>query len=303
MKITLDLTALIESGKLSAVEAERLKGLAATDTGSFGINVVLAFGIIAVSLGLLAVMPSPLTAVVLGGLLFGTGLALTLSAVAAWRLLAQILMPIGALMLGGGAYVLAEGWTPLLFVMAAGFAVAAAFAGSGTLAAVAVLTLSAGLGAFSGYMQAYYFVGLPAPTLTIGVFSVLTLGLYLVSLRVPARYERLAIIGARTAILIINLAFLIGAILGDSQAGISPTMFVYGWAAALLAVGGWGVYANRRWVVNVAATFAGLHFYTQWFIWFGANSITLLAAGLLLIVFGLGLYALNSWLARQRSSH
>ena len=49
MKITLDLSRLVEQGKLSPVEAERLRALAAADTGSFGINILVGFGVVAVS--------------------------------------------------------------------------------------------------------------------------------------------------------------------------------------------------------------------------------------------------------------
>ena len=44
MKITLDLSKLVEEGKLTATEAERLKGLAKHDTGSLGINILIGFG-------------------------------------------------------------------------------------------------------------------------------------------------------------------------------------------------------------------------------------------------------------------
>ena len=49
MKITLDLDALVADGKLSAAEAERLKGFAARDTGELGSNVLFALGAAAVA--------------------------------------------------------------------------------------------------------------------------------------------------------------------------------------------------------------------------------------------------------------
>jgi hypothetical protein len=49
MKVTLDLSKLLEERKLTQAEAERLRALAAHDTGSLAINVLVGFGVIAVS--------------------------------------------------------------------------------------------------------------------------------------------------------------------------------------------------------------------------------------------------------------
>ena len=51
MKITLDLSKLVEEGKLTPADAERLKALARHDTGSLGINILIGFGVIAVAAG------------------------------------------------------------------------------------------------------------------------------------------------------------------------------------------------------------------------------------------------------------
>ena len=61
MKITLDISKLVEDGKLTPAEAERLKAFASHDTGSFGINILVAFGVIAVAAGAVALVPSPAT--------------------------------------------------------------------------------------------------------------------------------------------------------------------------------------------------------------------------------------------------
>ena len=70
-------------------------------------------------------------------------------------------------------------------------------------------------------------------------------------------------------------------------------VFSIGWAMALIAVGVWGVKSGRRWVVNIAAVFGGIHFYTQWFSILGANAISVLLAGVILIAIALGLRAFN----------
>src|SRR5260370_383079 len=77
VKITLDLSKLVEEGKLSSVEAERLRRLAAKDTSSLAINLLVGFGVVAVSAGALALVPRPETALILGVVVFAFGLALT----------------------------------------------------------------------------------------------------------------------------------------------------------------------------------------------------------------------------------
>ncbi len=46
-------------------------------------------------------------------------------------------------------------------------------------------------------------------------------------------------------------------------------------------------------MVNLAAVFGGIHFYTQWFEYLGANAFSVLAGGILLIVIAFALRALN----------
>jgi hypothetical protein len=44
IRIVLDITRLVEEGKLTAQEAERLQALAKRDTGSLAINTLMSFG-------------------------------------------------------------------------------------------------------------------------------------------------------------------------------------------------------------------------------------------------------------------
>ena len=83
IKVTLDLSRLLEEGKLSPAEAERLRALAADDTGSSAINILVGFGIVAVSGGAVALVPTPLTALILGLVVFAIGLGFTLRGEAA----------------------------------------------------------------------------------------------------------------------------------------------------------------------------------------------------------------------------
>ena len=77
------------------------------------------------------------------------------------------------------------------------------------------------------------------------------------------------------------------------RAMIPDYVFSIGWALALILVGVWGVKAGRRWALNTAAVFGGIHFYTQWFAILGANAFSVLLAGVILIAIAMGLRAFN----------
>ena len=295
MRITLDLTDLVERGQLTIAEAERLKSLASRDGGTLGSNIFLGFGAVAVALGVGVLVPTPETAILLGLIFFGLGFALRLGRRDRWSLLAQVCMTIGALGVAGGVSVLTQGAVEAQVFLTIALAAAAVAARSGLLSVLAVLMLASALGSGTGYFFATYSIWVARPALTILALAVVTLGLYLVSLRVPAAFERLALIGARTSILLMNVAFLVGSLFGDREWQVGAPFFSIGWALALVAVAVWAVRANRRWVVNTAAVFGALHFYTQWFQTLGASPVSIVGGGLLLIAFGLVL----RWFNRQ----
>ena len=60
MKVTLDLTRLLEEGKISQGEFERLRALWLKDTGALAFNILLGFEVAAVSVGAVALVPTPL---------------------------------------------------------------------------------------------------------------------------------------------------------------------------------------------------------------------------------------------------
>lgn len=296
MKITLDLDALVAEGKLTAAEAARLKGFAAADTGELGSNVLFALGAAAVATGVGVLVPTIETAVALGAVLFGVGFWLRVTRVARWNVFAQIIMVIGALALLGGLGGLFGEHLWVRVALTAATVVAAVLATSGLLAALAVLAFAATI---------TLDVGVWAPTHYLSVailaLSALVLGLYLLSLRLTTAHERLAIIGMRTAILLVNGAFFIGSIFGDDVLGLPGVYFSVAWALALLAFGAWAVFANRRWVVNAVAVFGAIHFFTQWFMVLGAQPFSILGGGLLLIGFGLGLARFNRWVVARKA--
>ena len=313
MKITLDLSKLLEEGKLSPAEAERLRALAAHDTGSFAINLLVGFGVVAVSAGAVALVPTPVTALILGLVVFAIGLAFTLRGKEHWSLLAQICVAVGALLFCGGVLAIGKGALVAMLIVTATLAGASIVARSSLLMAAAVLALGACLGARAGYWHATYMLAIYEPLLTIVLFSLLALGTYYLSKLLAADYERIALIAARTSTFMVNFGFWVGSLWGDDlllvrsllrgdpsiltkysrSLMIPPLAFVIGWAAVLLGAGVWAVRENRRWVVNIAAVFGAIHFYTQWFDRLGLKPLSFLVGGLLMLVFALGLWMFN----------
>jgi hypothetical protein len=310
MKITLDISKLVEEGKLTPAEAERLQTLASHETGSLGINILIGFGVVAIATGAVALVPTPLTAVLLGAIVFAAGMAIVLNRVKQWSVLGQVCLVIGALMFAGGVIAYGEGSLASLLIVTAVLGLAAIAARSSLLTALAVLAASGCLGARTGYMHAMYSLAIFEPTLTIVLFSALALAAYMVSPRLPADYERIALMAARTAVVLVNFGFWIGSLWGDplmllrGMDGKDPSLlfdsivipdwvFSIGWAAALIAAGVWAARANRRWLVNTAAAFGAIHFYTQWFDRLGATPASVLLGGVVMLGIALALWMFN----------
>lgn len=312
MKITLDLTRLVEEGKLTPADAERLKGLAAAETGSLAINILIGFGVVAVAAGAGALVPTPVTALVIGAAIFLIGIGV--SRLPSWSILASMCLVIGALMASGGILMIGEGSLASIMLVTVALALASLLARSSLLMAAAVLSLGACFGARAGYWHATYALAIYEPLITVIVFAALALVAYQTSKRLPSDFERIAITAARVSVLMVNFGFWIGSLWGDrlllarSLMRNDPTLltgrfqgaaiipdwaFSIAWAGALIGVGIWGARVNRRWVVNVAAVFGAIHFYTQWFERLGANPLSILIGGLLLLGFALALWRFN----------
>jgi iron complex transport system permease protein len=196
MKVTLDLDALVKAGRITPEEAERLKGFAAADTGALGANILYALGATAVACGIAAFLPTLETLVALGVVFFGAGLFIRMQGMARLQLFAQIILVIGALSLCtglGGLY----GDNLLMRVgLTLGLAGAAVLARSGLLAALAVIAFAVTITFDPEMWPPNHFVAV-----VIVALSALVLALYLLSLRLPGDYERLAIIAGQCRLL------------------------------------------------------------------------------------------------------
>ena len=304
MKVTLDLDRLLRDQKITQQEYDRLLALAAKSTGSLAFNILIGFGVIAVSGATLALVPTPMTAIVIGLVVMIGGLVLSLGTVEQWKVLANICILVGALMVGGGITIQAEGSLSSILLVTAIFAVASILARSGLLAVLATLMLSASIGARTGYYHASYFLVIHEPTITVVLFLILSIGLFQLSKVLPAAYERLAIAASRTGVFLVNFGFWVGSLWGDrtvsGNVAIADGIFSAVWAIALIATAIWAWRANRRWVLNVVAVFAGIHFYTQWFEYLGASPGTVLIAGLLALGFAVALKSVNTLMKKEQ---
>lgn len=307
MKVVLDLSQLLEDGEITQAEAEKLKRLSVKSTGSLAFNILIGFGVIAVAIGAILIVPNAVTGIILGAIVLGFGLVLLHYSPMEWGVLANICVILGALGLGGGVVYMTEGSVWAFLGCAIGFAIGGVIARSGLLIALAVIALSSVLGARTGYFHASYFLGIKEPTLTIIAFSLITLACYQVSLFVGAAYERLALMAARVSILLVNFGFWIGSLWGDRIEQLSGLFgrsaenpifiprvaFVAGWALALIAFAVWAMANDRRWVVNVCAVFGAIHFYTQFFERLGPNPLAVLLGGVSALGIAIAIWQFN----------
>lgn len=305
MKIVLDLTKLVAEGRLTAAQAQELEALARPATGLLAINVLMAFGVFAIAGGVMLLLPTLVTAIALGVMLAGAGLAISYSAGAQWSLLGTAVTMEGALIASAGIIAQCDArWFGFAIVAVLLMALAVAIR-SALLSALTVLVIAGLLGSSTGYDFATYSLEIKEPTVTIVVFSLLALAAYLVSLRIPGGYEPLAISFSRLCLVMVNFGFWIGSLWGDDPGHswrshdamhdvIPDYVFVIGWAVALVGVGTWAARANRRFVVNMVATFGAIHFYTQWFERLGAEPLSITLAGVLMVAVAVALWRYNT---------
>lgn len=291
MKILIDLDRALAEGKISAAERDRLKQLAGGQTSDLAFGILIGFGIIAVAVGFLALSGSLYAGPAVGAALAAGGAALLLRGGERRRLLGQILLVVGTVLLAAGIVLLDSGSQRSILYAVAILAASAILAENGLLAALAVIALSSALGAATSYEHARYTLVVERPGETIAVFTVLGAALVFGSAKLPWRYERLALIAARTSALLVNFGFLVGSLWGDTLRDISVSrgLFSLAWALVLIGVAVWAWRENRRWPLIAATVFGAIHFYTQWFERIGAEPAAILFAGLTAIAVGYGL--------------
>jgi len=306
MKVTLDLTRLLHEGAITQAEHDRLARLGRSATGTLLVSLLLGFGVVAVVAGILLMVPNAVVSTGLGVSLMISGLTLLLRG-ARWSLLANICILVAALLLAAGIVLLGSDSDPPLpfyascLFSAVVFVLCAVLTRSGLLISLAVLALFAALGGGASYHQALYELQVGQPLCTVITFSLLALAAHVASRFVTRTWSGLLIITARTSLLLVNLGFWVGSLQGDSLnwllqggQGIPGVFFALVWAIGLISAGIWAGRTDRRWLLNLSAIFAGIHFYTQWFDRLGTHPLTVLLAGLVMLGMVVFLWRFNS---------
>ena len=307
MKILIDVDDLERKGVLAPELAATLRASAGRDVGTTAINLVLAFGAVAVAAGLLTLVQSAQLAAALS-LAFLVGGYFVRASSPHWSKLGNIWMVVGALTLAFSIGALIDRPLAAALIAAAIFVSVALLAESHLLMAAAALALGAAVGGSTGYWHACYEIAVREPTLTIVLFSALGLAAWRIALASPTPFSNLALTFARVSVVLVNFGFWVGSLWGDtpgqlwarsessewSPPQIPEIAFAAVWALAILGAGFWGARNGRRFMVNAAATFGAIDFYTQWFERLGVDPVAVIGGGLVAIGAGYAIWRYNA---------
>ena len=287
MKIVLNIKELLEQGQIDQTEYDKLLLLSKRETTSLALNLLLGLGIVATSIGAIALAPSPYSCFIFGLIVSVIGLLFKIKASDQWIVFSITCLISGLLMSSAAIVWFEDYWFQTItyrsisiMVFILGFS--AYFLKSSLLFALSVLSLSTLLSLGVGYKSGSYFIWVEYPLLTIVTFSVLSICFYLLSKKVNADDEKLLITGSRVSVLLVNLGFWVGSLWGDIW--LEPAYFFsITWALAILGTGFWAWKANRVWLINVLGVFGSIHFYTQWFEILGAQPLSLFMGGVIAV--------------------
>ena len=287
MKVVLNIKELLEEGQIDQVEYDKLLLLSKSQTTSLAFNLLVGLGIVAASIGAIALTPSPYSCFGFGLLVSTIGILIKIKTSDQWAVLSIICLMSGLLVSSAAIlwfedHVFQEITYRSISIVILILGFSSYYLKSSLLATISVLNLSTLLGSGAGYNFASYFIWVEYPLLTIVAFSILAICFYLLSKKVKADNERLLITGSRVSVLLVNLGFWIGSLGGDIWLE-SPYLFSIAWALAIFGIGFWAWKENRVWLINVLGVFGSIHFYTQWFEVLGAQPLSLFLGGVIAI--------------------
>ena len=297
MKVVLNIKELLEEGQIDQVEYDKLLLLSKSQTTSLAFNLLVGLGIVAASIGAIALTPSPYSCFAFGLLVSIIGILIKIKTSDQWAVLSIISLMSGLLMSSAAIlwfedHVFQEITYRSISIVILILGFSSYYLKSSLLATISVLNLSTLLGSGAGYNFASYFIWVEYPLLTIVAFSILAICFYLLSKKVKADNERLLITGSRVSVLLVNLGFWIGSLGGDIWLE-SPYLFSIAWALAIFGIGFWAWKENRVWLINVLGVFGSIHFYTQWFEVLGAQPLSLFLGGVIAIGIAISFKRLN----------
>lgn len=319
-RITLDLAKLVSEGELTEQEAERLKGLAVTGKAvSVIVNLLCIFGALALAAGVVALKPDPSTGLFLAIIALGIAGFIRFNAFEEWKVLGDGMAIAGTfglcgwfgLEFGDGLNGMVTNTILTLITLASTIIFRNAF-----LAAFIPLGIGAILGSGTAYWHASYGLFVREATVTVVVFTIIAVLLYMLLERIRksgySLWETVVLIPARVSFFMINFGFWVGSLWGDwvgeyfrfaetydyekrnawreTAFHINEAWFSLGWAAFLGVAIVWGLKKHNRFVTNTAIVFLAIHFYTQFHEFFGFNPGTLVMGGIFLLACSVGLY-------------
>jgi hypothetical protein len=323
MKLLVDIEKLQAQGTVTAEQAAAIRRAASAETMSFAVNVILALGVIAVVAGVIALRPGAGAMALVGGCIALGGLLLRLLRTESFGFLGGALLLVGALLHGVAALIAFKGGMAAFAYVAALYLILGAAARHGLLIALSVFALAGFLGSSTGYWHASYGLWVKEPSFTIAAFGLLAIVALAAAPKLGAAYRRLAQIFALLCVVWMNFGFWVGSLRGDHPGSswarsellysdtyiadryqrlqdwyaqalrIPADAFAVAWAAALLGLGAWAAAKNRRGLVNAAATFASIHFFTQWFERLKTAPETVIAAGAIAVAIAFALWRYN----------
>ncbi|MFC1659294.1 hypothetical protein ACFL0U_01880 [Pseudomonadota bacterium] len=315
MKITIDIDTLLEEKKITKEEYNKLKTLSKENSLNLGINIITTFAIITLIAGFVMLrIPKSLQLIFM---CFLVALPLFSKEIQSkGRFLNSLLLVIGALGISVNLALMINN-VAVFFAISLILGILSYFSKSGLLAAFSALSISPLLNMASGYRHATYSLSVREPTLTIIVFSLLSLLFYLTLIckkeNIKSEDQRIMVIFARTCALLVNFGFWVGSLWGDGIrtwnrdlrrsifTGIEPIYFTVSWAVVLILIMIIGFKKDERFLVNTSATFLGIHFYTQYFEIIDFNAVSVLIAGFLGIIASYGLHKYNNKFALKNT--
>lgn len=297
MKIVLDLDRLLSEGKITHLEYEKLLSLSSHSAASSAFNLLIGFGVIAIAAGIIALVPSLAEAI--GSALALSSIPLRTHRKEEWRLLSTICLVVGALIAAGALVARTDGHYLTFLGIGVGFLGVSFGTGSGLLACLGTFALASAVGAGTAYSHASYFIWVERPTLAILLFTIIAVGFYHASIRLPPVQARSALFASRASVFLVNLAFWIGSLWGDRLYSLPPPLFSLTWTGAIIGAGVWAVRNHRLWLLNVSAVFGGIHFYTQYFEILGFHPLSILLGGVGAVFSALALSRVNRGRERE----
>ena len=322
--VSLSLDQLVADGVIDDALAARLTAYRKSGLAGPLVSVLYILGALAVAAGVVALVPTATTGLVLAIVALAGGWAMGRLADASYRILSLGLATTGALGLAGWfALEFGDVLSPITVngvVTLIVLAVAVAFR-SHFLAALVPLGIGAMLGSGTAYWHATYAIFVREPLITTLLFGALVLGLVHAVDRnwLPRAYAAMAEVAMRMSFVLANLGLWVGSLWGDRVgehlAGVREHVvgessadrrdrlaawredaltipdeaFVVGWLALAAAAIVWGGRTNRRFVAVGGVVFLAINAYTQFFAHFRFEAGTLVLAGVSMVALAIGL--------------